>query len=170
MKAKLLIKYFSVLSFVLNSMAENYPCANIYLCLSKLPITVLSHSWYHDSSSWTEGCPLWKAVRTLSKKMFISTQGAVGGGSKEKVLIIVQPVSEQEKSVMNFGNNNLWNFLLEPQMEQRILEPHHSSSDQLRGTRYLKSPVDCHDTSLPSPLCPLSSSPQGTPRRIECIV
>lgn len=103
MKAKLLIKYFSVLSFVLNSMVENCPCANIYVCLSKLSITVLSHSWYHDSSSWTEGCLLWKAVRTLSKEMFIITQGPVGGGSKEKVLIIVQPVREQEKSVMNFG-------------------------------------------------------------------
>lgn len=114
MKAKLLIKYFSVLSFVLNSMVENYPCANIYLCLSKLSIIVLSHSWYHDSSSWTEGGLLWKAVRTLSKEMFISTQGPVDGGSKEKVLIIVQPVSEQEKSVMNFGTTtfriSFWNL------------------------------------------------------------
>ena len=48
------------------------------------------------------------------KEMFISTQGPVDGDSKEKVWIIVQPVSEQEKSVMNFGTTtfriSFWNL------------------------------------------------------------
>lgn len=39
--------------------------------------------------------------------------GPVHGDSKEKVLIIVQPLSEQEKSVMNFGTTfgiSFWNL------------------------------------------------------------